>query len=94
MWRKWNSVVLLVKMLNRIADTENSGISSKLNIKLPCDPEIHFEIYMSKTVESWNLNGSFYVSVHHSVIHRPSVHQQMNKQNVVYMYSGILLNCK
>lgn len=63
-------------------------------MKLPCDPAVPFRGTYPKTVESWNLNGSFYVSVHHSIIHRPSVHQQMNKQNVVYTYNGILLNCK
>lgn len=42
-------------------------------------PQFHFEVYNTpKQLKAGTQNGSLYVSVH-SIIHRPSVHQQINK---------------
>ena len=72
------------------------------NIVLPYDPEIPLLDNITKRIESRCSNKSMYMSVHSSIIHKSRkgettqapVNWWMDKQNVVYLYNGILFSCK
>lgn len=69
----------------------------KCQIELPHDPAIP---HLPKRIESKNLNRYYPATlVHSSIIHsgpkgksKPSVHGQMDKENVAYVYTGKLLS--
>ena len=95
----WNSLILLVGMLNAITMVENNlPIPQKSKHIITKQLNNFPPRYMPRGIESRDLNRCLYTNVHCSIIHssqkmkttQVSMNKWMDKQNVVYSYSGIL----
>ena len=99
----WNSLILLVGMLNAITMVENNlPIPQKSKHIITKQLNNFPPRYMPRGIESRDLNRCLYTNVHCSIIHssqkmkttQVSMNKWMDKQNVVYTYSAITFSLK
>ena len=101
MWRKGNPLALLVGMQTGAATVENSmEVPLKLKIGLPYYPAITLlGRYLPKGYKNTDLKGYVHPNVYSSTISNSlimerapmSINRWMDKEDVVYIYNGMLL---